>query len=121
MIARRIPRPAALAALLLATGCTSTPPTLYAWGQYEPLVYASYASPGKVPAAEQLALLQQDIDEAAASGRRVPPGVRAYMGYLLAEEGKPDAARVQFLAEKVAFPESAVFMDRLIEGIGGKP
>lgn len=121
MIARHLRTLCALCALLLAAGCASTPSTLYAWGQYEPLVYASYASPGKIPAGEQLALLQQDLDEAAASGKRVPPGVRAYMGYLLAEEGKPDAARTQFLAEKVAFPESAVFMDRLIEGIGGTP
>ena len=41
------------------------------------------------------------------------------MGYLLYQMGRIDEARAQFLAEKTAYPESAVFMDRLMGRVVG--
>ena len=105
------------AAIAALQGCVS--PTLYEWGHYEELVHASFAAPGKTPPEEQYAQLEEDVQKAAAAGKTVPPGVRAHMGYLLYQMGRTDEARAQFLAEKTAFPESAVFMDRLIGKVVG--
>ena len=92
---------ASLVALL--TGCAA--PTLYSWGQYEDLVYVTYAAPGKAPA------------EMRAANKRVPPGWHAYLGYLYVQVGKVDEARRELETEKAEFPESAVFVDRLLANL----
>jgi hypothetical protein len=101
------------AALALIAGCAASP-SLYYWGHYEDLVYASYAEPGKVDPALQIQQLEADYEAARAHDRRVPPGFHAHLGVLYFETGKPERARQAFLAEKAEFPESAVLMDRLL-------
>jgi hypothetical protein len=108
-------RAAALTSLLagvLAVGCGPGP--LYYWGHYEPLVYEMYASPGKALPAEQIDELSADIATAQSKGRPVPPGVHAHLGYMYLQQGNAMAAREQFEIEKSLFPESTVFMDRLL-------
>ena len=43
----------------------------------------------------------------------LPPGWHAQLGYAYFQLGKLDQAKQEFEAEKAAFPQSAVFMDRL--------
>jgi hypothetical protein len=108
-------RPGALALLIatvLATGCGPGP--LYHWGHYEPLVYEMYAHPGKAEPAEQIDKLTEDIATAQSKGRPVPPGVHAHLGYMYLQQGNARAAEEQFEIEKQLFPESTVFMDRLL-------
>ena len=108
-------RPAALAVLVaavLATGCGPGP--LYHWGHYEPLVYEMYAHPGKAEPAEQIDKLTADIATAQSKGHPVPPGVHAHLGYMYLQQGNAMAAREQFEIEKQLYPESTVFMDRLL-------
>lgn len=108
-------RAAALASLVgavLAQGCGPGP--LYHWGHYEPLVYEMYAHPGKAEPAEQIDELTEDIAVAQARNRLVPPGVHAHLGYMYLQQGNAMAAREQFEIEKRLFPESSVFMDRLL-------
>src|SRR5262245_77597 len=104
----------ALPAVLL-TGCASPP--LYTWGHYEKLLYTSYAAPGKVPPEMQVEQLEQDYQKARATNKRMHPGFHAHLGYLYFELGKLDQAKGQFETEKAEFPESAVFMDRLIANL----
>jgi hypothetical protein len=99
----------------LLTGCKT--PTTYSWGHYEDLIYASYASPGKIPPQSQIDQLEKDYQKAKAENKPVPPGFHAQVGYLYAQLGKPDDARREFEAEKASFPESGVFMDRLITNL----
>ncbi len=113
-------RASVLVVVLVASGCANNN-SLYEWGQYEAVVYSSYAAPGKVPPEEQLSLLEKDIDKAGAEGKRVAPGVRAYRGFLLFQLGRLDEARTKLLAEKSAFPESAVFVDRLLLNMAKAP
>ena len=47
----------------------------------------------------------------------MPPGWHAHLGYLYFELGKSDQARQEFETEKANFPESAVFMDRLLANL----
>jgi hypothetical protein len=100
------------ACILLLTGCAA--PTLYTWGHYEELIYVSYAAPGKLSPEMQIAKLEEDYQKARATNKRMPPGWHAQLGYLYYQTGKMDQAHQEFLTEKAEFPESAVFIDRLL-------
>ena len=101
----------ALAGLALA-GCGVRP--LYHWGHYEDLVYEMYVQPGKAPPAVQVEKLSRDVAEAEAQGERVPLGVHLHLGYMYFLEGNGAAARQEMETEKQLFPESTVFVDRLL-------
>lgn len=101
------------ATAVLLIGC-GTPKTIYYWGSYEPLVYTMYATPGKATPEVQVAKLEEDFQKARAKNQPVPPGFHAHLGYLYVQLGKGDQARQEFETEKASFPESAVFMDRLL-------
>lgn len=102
--------------LLVATALTACAgkPLLYQWGSYNEQIYAMYHDPGTVPPEEQLQYLERDYQEARASDRPVPPGFHAHVGYLYFQLGKNDQALQSFETEKALFPESTVYMDRLI-------
>ena len=110
--------PGLLALLVLLTGCAA--PTTYLWGHYEGVVYATYAAPGAVPPERQIELLEQDYQEARSQNKPVPPGFHAHLGYLYYQIGRTEEARREFETEKARFPESAVFMDRLLANLAGK-
>lgn len=93
-------------------GCAK--PLLYQWGSYEEQVYALYSDPGKISLEEQLQYLEQNYQKARSANRPVPPGYHAHVGYLYFQLGKADQALQSFETEKALFPESAVYMDRLI-------
>lgn len=107
---------ATLAAALLLGGC-ATQQTLYTWGSYEELIYASYLGEGKMPAERQVEALEQDFQKARAANLRVPPGWHAHLGYLYSELGKLDQATQELQTEKAEFPESALFVDRLLANL----
>lgn len=107
-----------LVVLALLTGCAS--PTIYSWGHYENLVYATYAAPDKVPPERQVELLEEDYQKARSQNKPVPPGFHAYLGCLYYQLGKVDQARQELETEKAKFPESAVFMDRLLGNLAKK-
>ena len=100
------------AATALLGGCRS--PDLYSYGQYEQLIYASYAAPGKVTPEMQVEKMEQDYQTARSANKRMCPGWHAHLGSLYFQLGKMDQARQEFLTEKAEFPESAVLMDRLL-------
>jgi hypothetical protein len=102
---------------LVATGCTHT---IYSWGHYEDLIYVSYTEPGKLPPESQIEKLESDYQKARAENKPVPPGFHAHLGNLYFQAGKADQARQEFETEKAQFPESKVFMDRLIANLDKK-
>ena len=107
-----------LAMAVLLIGCAE--PTIYSWGRYEDVVYTTYAAPDKMPPERQVELLEEDYQKARSENKRVPVGFHAHLGYLYAQLGKMDAARQEFETEKAQFPESAVFMDRLLNNLAKK-
>ena len=113
----------AVAVAAALAGCARVPrhETLYTWGSYENLIYATYASPGKVPPEQQIEILEKDYQQARAANRRMPPGWHAHLGYLYYQLGKPDEARRELTTEKAEFPESGVFVDRLFTNLEPRP
>lgn len=102
----------ALAAVLCFAGCKS--PDIYYWGHYESVVYDMYAKPDKASPELLASQLEEDEHKAASLNKPLPPGFHAQLGYLYAQEGKSDLARQEYEKEKQQYPESAVFMDRLM-------
>lgn len=117
---KQAPQPARWCAMVSSIGvvllsaCASPTPSLYQWGSYEQQVYALYNDPGKVPLEQQIAKLEEDYQKARATSKAMPPGFHAHMGFLYFRVGKLDQARQSFATEKSLFPESAVYMDRIL-------
>lgn len=110
----------AVLALVLLCGCATGPKPVFHWGPYEDLLYTDYAAPGKMPPEQQIAELERDYQKARAQGLPVHPGFHAHLGRLYYQIGKLDQARQEFSTEKAQFPESAVFMDRLLANLERK-
>ena len=109
-----------VASAVVLVGCAA-PPTRYAWGSYEELIYSNYALPGKLTPQSQVDFMQKDFEEARAANKPVPPGWHAQLAYLYYQIGKTDQARQELLNERVTYPESAVLMDRLLANLRKKP
>lgn len=102
-----------LLALSALTGCSS-PHTLYHWGNYEEQIYSNYSEPGKLTPEQQLTDLENDAQLIQANKSAAPPGFHAQLGYLYFQTGKTDLALQAFETEKKLYPESSVYMNRLI-------
>lgn len=105
-----------LALSLLVSGCASQPQTLYHWNSYPDQVYA-YLKDGGGDQAAQIAKLEADIEAARAAGQPLPPGFRAHLGMLYGNAGRVDDMKQQFDSERREFPESAAFLDFLLDNL----
>lgn len=105
-----------LSALLL-TGCATGPKPLYNWDSYQPVVYQYYQQSESDPQA-QIDALKKSIELSRAKDLAVPPGLHAHLGMLYVETGALDLAMAEFNEEKILFPESTAFMDRLMKNKG---
>jgi hypothetical protein len=94
------------------SGCVA--PSQYYWGEYENLVYTQYQEPGKATPEYQIEKMRADMQKAKSQDKPMPPGFYAHLGYQYLQLGKTPEARKYFAAEKKAFPESAVLMDRFL-------
>ncbi|MGE0190286.1 MAG: DUF4810 domain-containing protein [Steroidobacteraceae bacterium] len=95
----------------LLSGC-ATSATKYNWGGYESSLYTYYKDPTKEP--ELMGSLLSIINSGAAGKTVVGPGIYAEYGYLLLQQGKLNEAVSSFNEEARRWPESKVFMDRMI-------
>lgn len=101
-------------AALLLSGCASNKP-LYHWGSYEQLILSSYTEPGRAEPLVQIEKLTTGIEQAQANGQKVAPGIFAHLGLMYAELGRVAQSMAAFEQEKLHFPESAIFIDGLME------
>lgn len=111
--------PLILLVTLWLTGCQTAVRPLYYWGQYENMLYQSYKNPEKAGPTEQALKLEEDLAKAAAQNLSPNPGLHAQLGFAYYQLGKTDAAEKEFAAEKTLFPESAVFVDRMVAKLKG--
>jgi len=102
---------------LFLTACANQNNRLYQWGSYENMVYESYHEPGKYSSQSQIIEMEKDLEKARAANKSLPPGHYAYLGYLYFQSGQLDKALTALETEKTIFPESTIYMDRLIAQI----
>lgn len=107
---------AALCLLATLAGCAG-PKQLYSWNGYQPHVYAHLKNDGKSSPEEQILDLEKGIQEASAKGAKVPPGYHAHLGLLYLNTGRTDQALASWNQEKALFPESAKYIDFLINNM----
>ncbi len=103
----------ALAALVSgAVSCTQS----YYWGSYEDSVRRMCVKDKGYDSGRELERLTSEIDRAeAGEWTLVPPGKYMHVGYLHYLAGDAEAAKRYFLKEKEWFPESARFVDGMLE------
>lgn len=97
----------------LLSGCTANK-TQYYWGEYETLVYQTHIEPGEAGPLVQIEKLLADIQKAESVNKPVLPGVYAHLGLMYAANGDKSLALDSLNKEKELFPESAIFIDGLI-------
>jgi hypothetical protein len=102
-------------ALIILVSACATKKEIYHWGEYESLIQSSYLEPGTADAALQIQKITADIEKAKGFGKKIPPGIYAHLGYMYAIEGNVTKSNEAFLMEKDLFPESALFIDGMLE------
>lgn len=107
----------ATATLVLLSGCKTTEP-LYYHGQYNNAVY-SYFKAEDNSVLEQIQIIEELIQKAAAKGKNVAPGVHAHLGMLFFEVGNEAQGIEHFNKEKELFPESNQYIDFLLKSAKG--
>ncbi len=117
----RLSRPRFYSAFILLslflTACANQNNRLYQWGSYENMVYESYHEAGKHSSQSQIIEMEKDLEKARAANKSLPPGHYAHLGYLYFQNGQLDKALTALQTEKTIFPESTIYMDRLIAQI----
>ncbi|WP_438863875.1 DUF4810 domain-containing protein [Neptunicella sp.] len=104
-----------LAAMLIVgvSGCKTTEP-MYYYGDFNSAVY-SYFKSNEVTVEEQITILQEVIQKAAAHSKPVAPGVHAHLGMLYFETGNNELGRQHLEQEEMLFPESKHYIDFLLK------
>ncbi len=102
----------ACALTVTLAGCANTHQA-YNWGRYDPALYAYYKVPANEPQFE--AALLEIIQPTGSKTGAVPPGIFAEYGYLRLQQGNPAEAVQFFRQEEAHWPESRVFMERMIK------
>ncbi len=110
----KVPRGVLLVmAMLLLPGCGGS--WGYDWGEYPGSIERMYRHSETFSPAEDASTLQKELDRSVEKGRRIPPGKWAHLGMLYDLTGDRRAAIRCFESEKTLYPESAKFMNFLVE------
>lgn len=99
---------------LFIFGCATQEP-LYYWGNYSQTLYKYKKLPKEETLEAHKASLIAIIEASNQKNKRTPPGICCEYGYILLQEGKIQEALSYFELEERAYPESKVFIDRLIK------
>lgn len=109
---------AALSAAFLLSACSSGPQPLYNYGDYSDSYYGAKKNMTEESALELQKAIEYSIENASeSSSGRVPPGMYANLGYIYLKSGKNAEAVGYFEKEKSIYPESAHFMNRMIQKV----
>lgn len=101
-----------LSTLIFIGGCAS-PNTGYYWENYSGTLYNFKKNPNEETRQKHIKELESIIIKANEKGSRVPPGVHAELGYMLANQGEKGLAVEQLNNEINVYPESKTFIERI--------
>ena len=102
--------------IVLLASCTTQKP-LYTWGNYETTSY-NYLKNSDEKSTQKIIENYQKIIEIQKGTRGVvPPGVCADYGFLLLQEDKKEEGKEMLMKEIVLYPESKVFIERILKMI----
>lgn len=99
---------------LVGMSCATQKKTLFYWGDYSKTLYALKKTPDEKNLTQHKKALQEIIGKSAEKKLKVPPGVYAEYGFILAREGDTQEAEKYFKLEAQTYPESTPFMEKLV-------
>lgn len=103
-----------LTCLCMVSSCTTPQKTLYTWGDYQNESY-DYMKNGTDKSLDDLLKAYEEIvNNQKGTRQTVPPGVCADYGYFLVMKGQKEKGLAMMKQEIALYPESAVFMTRII-------
>ena len=102
--------------LMLLSSCTTQKP-LYSWSNYQEASYQYMKSNTEQDLDRLLTRSQYIIDHQKGLRKTVPPGVYADFGFLLLRRGRTEEGLKLMRMEVALYPESAVFVERIIKRI----
>ncbi|MDR3297346.1 MAG: DUF4810 domain-containing protein [Prevotellaceae bacterium] len=102
------------AALCLASSCSTQKP-LYSWDKYNNASYSYLKNSDEAALQELIKTYQKIIAKQTGSRGVVPPGIYADYGFLLLQADKISEGKAMLLKELELYPESKVFVDRILK------
>jgi hypothetical protein len=102
---------------LVVASCSSVSTGGYYWGKYSYTYHDLVKNPSTDSRAKHQETLRNIISKSNELNLRVPPGIHAELGNLLAFDQQNEAAIAEFNKEMNVYPESKVFIERLLSGI----
>ena len=109
----------AVISLIFLGGCTTVTEAGYYWGDYSSTLYKFTKNPSDETLAAHEEELQEIIKVAFDKGLMVPPGINAELGYINAGRGNDASSKAYYESEMQSYPESRLFLERLIAAGGG--
>ena len=104
-----------IATALIIGGCAPQP--MYYWGNYSNTLYHFRKDANDATRDKHIAELESIVKTSNEHSQRVPPGVYCELGYMHAKAGNKSHALELLVLEKTTYPESAHFVDRLVESM----
>lgn len=100
----------------LMSACVA-PQQLYSWEDYDSSSYNYLKDSNEKSIKDIKETYKKIIAKQTGTRGVVPPGIYADYGFLLLQENKNDEAKEMFLKEISLYPESKVFMERILKMI----
>ena len=104
-----------LVAFALCAMYSCTTQKLYSWSNYESTSYNYLKANNDKTSAELVKSYQEIINKQSGSRGIVPPGVYADYGFLLLQLNKTKEGKAMLMKEIELYPESKVFIDRILK------
>ncbi len=103
-----------LFSLFLLCSC-SAPKKLYSWDKYPSTSYNYLKNSDEKSTQELIKTYQNIIEKQTGTRGAVPPGIYADYGFLLIQANKTAEGKEMLLKEISLYPESKVFIDRILK------
>lgn len=99
---------------LMLVSCSVQKP-LYTWGNYNQTSYNYLKNSDEKSTQQLLETYAKLIEKQKGTRATVPPGLYADYGFLLLQANKTDQGKAMLQKEVALYPESKVFVDRILK------
>jgi hypothetical protein len=102
--------------VFLLISCTTQKP-LYSWDKYGTTSYNYIKNSDEKSTKELMETYKKIIENQRGTRKIVPPGIYADYGFLLLQANKTEEGKAMLLKEVELYPESKIFIDRILKMI----
>lgn len=103
------------AILILFVSCSNK--SLYTWGKYEQTSYSYLKNTNEKSTQKLIEMYKKIIEKQKGLRGVVPPGIYADYGFILLQAQQTEEGKSMLLKEITLYPESKIFIDRILKMI----